>query len=573
MEGVLRGRLSPVLEPWYAPRMRPERLIAAGRVVLGVASLFAVWLDPDEPIRYAAIAYGVLLAYVVYAVVVATLLWRVEAVPRLWPVFTHAADLACFSLFIFFTDPASPFTVYFVFSLLAATLRWQVRGTVWTAAVVIGVFLGFGLYFGVLRHEPEFDLRGFIIRAVYLVVLACLFAYVGTQDQRTVREMSRLATWPDAVREDGESLARDMLAYAGPLLEAPKVVLAWSEIDTPWRRLTIWEQGLEMDERESADAPLVSREIRDRAFICRPGPNGRTLVQEPNGLRLALWEGRPVEEEFARRFAASTVVSVPVQGESVTGRLFVLNKADPTLDDLVLTEIVGGVIAARLDARNLTEQLRQASATEERIRLARDLHDGALQSFTGIALRLAAIRRMMNSDGSAAIAALEETQRMLASEQRDLRFFIQELKPAAAPSESTPLKARLDELAQRMEREWDLRVELSLDEQSNRLPGSLGRDVYHIIREALVNAARHGSASLARVAVGSTGAAIVTIVIADNGCGFPFTGRYSAEELTKLNLGPRNLCERVQAMNGSMVLESGPAGAQLNVILPFGAAA
>ena len=155
--------------------MRPERLIAAGRVVFAVTSLFAVWLDPDEPIRYATVAYGVLLAYVVYAATVATLLWRVEAVPRLWPVVMHAANLACFSLFIFFTDPASPFTVYFVFALLAATLRWQVRGTMWTATIVIAVFFGFGIYFGIILDDPEFDLRGFIIRSVYLFVLAGLF--------------------------------------------------------------------------------------------------------------------------------------------------------------------------------------------------------------------------------------------------------------------------------------------------------------------------------------------------------------------------------------------------------------
>jgi len=67
----------------------------------------------------------------------------------------------------------------------------------------------------------------------------------------------------------------------------------------------------------------------------------------------------------------------------------VLDKIDSTFDDLILSEIVAGVIAARLDAFYLAEQLRQAAATEERIRLARDLHDGVLQSFTGIALRTA----------------------------------------------------------------------------------------------------------------------------------------------------------------------------------------
>jgi len=443
----------------------------------------------------------------------------------------------------------------------------------WTATIVIAVFFGFGIYFGIVLHDPEFDLRGFIILSVYLFVLAGLFGYVGTQDRRTVREMSRLATWPETVRDDTESLARDLLEYAAPLLEAPKVTLAWSEIDAPWRRLATWDRGSWLHDRQSADADLVSGGIRDRAFICRRSPNGRTLVQEPNGLRLAPWEGDPLDADFAHRFAPGTVLSVPIQGESFTGRLFVLDKADPTLDDLILTEIVGGVIAARLDAYYLTEQLRQTSATEERIRLARDLHDGVLQSFTGIALRLAAIRRLMDSDRAAAISAVEDAQRMLASEQRDLRFFIQELKPAAAPPEGATLETRLDELAQRMEREWDLRVELTVNGQCSRLSVSLCRDIYHIIREALVNAARHGSASLARVTVAPAGVDAITVAIADNGRGFPFTGRYSTDELTKLNLGPKNLRERVRAMNGSMVLESGPAGADLNVILPLDAAA
>jgi signal transduction histidine kinase len=541
-------------------------------VVLAVASLFAVWLDPDEPMRHASIAYGVLLTYVVYAGAVATLLWRVEAVPRLWPLVTHAVDLACFSLFIFFTDPASPFTVYFVFSLLAATLRWQVRGTAWTASIVITVFLAFGVYFGLVLEDPAFELRGFIIRSVYLFVLAGLFAYVGTQDRRTVREMSQLATWPEAGEGETEGLARDLLAYAASLLEAPRVMLTWSELDTPWRRLAMWDHDVWTHARDATDSPLVHDDIRDRAFICRRGRHGRTLLQEPGGQRLALWEGQPVDAGFAARFPYATLLSVPVQRENVTGRLFVFDKSDLTLDDLVLTEIAGAVMAARLDAHHLTGQLRETSATEERIRLARDLHDGVLQSFTGIALRLAAIRRLMDSDRAAASVALEDAQRMLASEQRDLRFFIQELKPAAARPDHTPLETRLEELAQRMEREWDLRVELSMTGAIEQLPVPLCRDVYHLVREALVNAARHGAASLARVTLGPAGTQAIAVSIADNGRGFAFTGRYATDDLVRLDLGPRNLRDRVQAINGTLLLESRPGGSELHVTLPLGAA-
>lgn len=65
-----RSTLPSMSDRLYAPRLRPERLIAAGRVVLAVSSLFAVWLDVDEPVRYAPVAYGVLLGYMLYAVAV-----------------------------------------------------------------------------------------------------------------------------------------------------------------------------------------------------------------------------------------------------------------------------------------------------------------------------------------------------------------------------------------------------------------------------------------------------------------------------------------------------------------------
>ena len=561
-------------KPLYTPRLRLERLIAGGRVVLAVSSLFAVWLDVDEPVRLAQVAYGVLLSYVVYATAAAALLWRVETVSPWWSVVTHATDLVCFSLFIFFTEgPASPFTVYFVFALLSATLRWQARGTFWTALVVIAAFFGFGIYFGIVLEDREFDLRALIIRGVYLVVLAVLLRYVGTQDQRTLREMWGLAAWPHTMHQDAESLQKDLLAYAAPLLEAPKIVLAWTEFDTPWRQLAIWDRGVWRRERHPLGQELVREAIHDRPFIRSIAPAQRTLVQDPNGPQLAVWQGDPIDEEFARRFAPGAVLSVPIRAESFEGRLFVLEKTDATFDDLVLAEIVAGVVSARLDAFYLTEQLRQAAATEERIRLARDLHDGVLQSFTGIALRLPAIRQLIRTDTAAAASALEALQRVLASEQRDLRFFIQELKPAVSPSEGVPLEIRLSELATLIEREWDLRIELCVATLSGRVSPAMCRDIYHIVREGLVNAARHGDASQVRVAIGPAGADAITVSIADNGRGFPFSGRYSAEDLANLNLGPKTLRERVRAINGSLILDSSSGGAVLSIVLPLRAAA
>src|SRR4030067_454383 len=71
----------------------------------------------------------------------------------------------------------------------------------------------------------------------------------------------------------------------------------------------------------------------------------------------------------------------------------------------------------------------QAAPMDERIRLARDLHDGVLQSLTGAALQLQTVGRLFAEDPQAARNRLQEIQNLLAEAQRELRFFIQRLTP------------------------------------------------------------------------------------------------------------------------------------------------
>ena len=312
----------------HARRLKPERLIAAGRVVLAVCSLFAVWLDPTEPVKSVHVAYGLLVAYVVYAGAVAAVVSRVETLSRWWPAVTHAVDLVFFSLFIVFTaGVGSPFTVYFVFALICGTLRWQARGTVWTAAVTLTIFTAFGIYFGLVLHDPAFDLRAFIIRGVYLFVLAVLLGYVGLHEQHMLREMWLLASWPHAVHADLETLVRNLLGYGEPLVGAPHAVLAWSEHDAPRRLVASWHRGQWSCQRQSSDTELVAKHVADRAFICVDLPAGRTLIQtDTKSLDLVPWVGEALDRDFAQRVASRTVLSVPIAGESFSGRLFLLDK-------------------------------------------------------------------------------------------------------------------------------------------------------------------------------------------------------------------------------------------------------
>jgi signal transduction histidine kinase len=289
---------------------------------------------------------------------------------------------------------------------------------------------------------------------------------------------------------------------------------------------------------------------------------------------LARWRGSPLDAELRERFDVRAVLSVPIAGESIEGRLFFVGKPSMTSDDLVLGEIVAGVMAARLDHFYLNQRLQESVATEERIRLARDLHDGVLQSLTGIGLRLAAVRGMLGddprADPRAARDALEVLQGLIAREQRDLRFFIQELKPPplGAAGEGSSLAGSVAELVRRIELEWGLRAELRMQGLEEPISEELARDIYHVVREALVNAMRHGEASAVRLQIARGLGDTLSITVADNGRGFPFQGRYDHHELAERHLGPRTLLERVTSLHGTLAIESSASGARLDIAIP-----
>jgi signal transduction histidine kinase len=566
------------MEPLYSPQSRAERLIVTGRVVLALSSLFAIWIDPSEPAKYANIAYSLLVSYVAYAVAIAVVVWRADVLNPWQGLITHIFDLAFFTLFIYFTNgPASPFTTYFVFALVCATLRWRWQGTLWTAVASLASFFGLGLYFSEVAEDPAFQLYPLIVRGVYLAVMAVLLGYLGAHEERTRRDMSLLAGWPQSVPREIEPLVRALLEHAARALEAPRAILAWVEDEEPWLYLAS-RQGSEFSWTRAAPetfGDLVTPPLLDSGFLCFDAAAARPTVlrRGPGGLQR--WRGAPLVPALRERYGLRAFVSLPLRGESVEGRLFLADKPAMTADDLVLGEIVAGVVAARLDHFYLHRTLEDSATIEERIRLARDLHDGVLQSFTGIGLRLAALRTLLESDDKEAVrSTLEGVQKLIALEQRDLRFFIQELKPPPLTAGEEPgLAARIGELVQRMELEWGLRAELRVEGLDTPIAEAPAREIYLVVREALVNAVRHGEASAVRVAIRREGVGEgggLTITVTDNGRGFPVHGRWSHDALVEGNLGPRTLRERVASLDGTLALESTASGARLEIALPVG---
>jgi signal transduction histidine kinase len=550
-----------------------ERLIAGARLGLAAISLLAIWLNPSEPSRYAQTAYSLLAGYVAYALLIAILVWRSPTSLVRLRLLTHAFDLMIFPLFMHFTEgPTSPFFMYFVFSLICATLRWQWYGTLWTTMVALGTFIGMGVYAAQIMRDPAFELNRFIIRSVYLMVVATLLGYLGAYEERRRCEISKLAAWPRAIPRDTHVLVRRALEHAAGMLSAPRLLMAWEDREEPWLHLALWSRDKFRltSERAETFRPLVGAALSGMSFLC---PDVRASVPmvfhiSPSGVQR--WDGAPLHPELRARFDIVAVLALSLRGESLDGYLFALNKSHMTTDDLIFGEIVARQVAAHMDQFYLSQQRQQAAITQERFRLARDLHDGLLQSLSGVNLQLETLHHLRGAEPPQIYERVRDIQHQLTAVQRDLRTLIEGLRPGPLRrmEASFNLAARLDELGKRIERHWGLCVELRKGQVRGELPEDLGHQTYFIIHEAVINVARHAQATTVQVEL-SEPHNHLRIIVADNGCGFPFRGHYDLATLTAMSLGPRTLKERIASLGGTLVIDSSESGTRLDITLPL----
>jgi signal transduction histidine kinase len=535
--------------------VRGERLIATGRVLLALFTLAVVYLDPDlgSPRRLIPIAAG----FVVYALVLALLGWRAPMVAVRGRVAVHVIDFLVFSLFIELSHASvSPFFVFFLFSLLSALVRFAVKGMLITAGAAIATYVLMSATDNRLRGDPGF----LIMRATSLAVATFLLAYLGAYHERMRKELSKLAAWPVVGSEQSEVAIRETLQLARDLVSVPRALLAWEEDEEPWVVAAVLdgERFAVTRERPRFLESLVNETALEATFLERD--DAVLLVRQGKARRA---QGSPMTADGRRRFGVTTVLSAPVYGQTISGRIFFFDRDDFQFDDIAIVDIVARLVAARLDQLSVATRTRAAAVAQERLRVARDLHDGFLQSLTGASLQLEMTNRLIDTDPAAARERLRNVQELIAADQRELRALISGLRPDSQPPRPM-LGPRLEELAERFRRQWDVDVTITMQPPVPDLPDQLASEIYNLVSEGAVNAAKHSDASHIDVALHVT-PDDVAMSVADDGKGFPFTGTYTLEQLDSERRGPVTLKERVAALGGDLVLHSTPQGSRVEI--------
>jgi len=153
----------------------------------------------------------------------------------------------------------------------------------------------------------------------------------------------------------------------------------------------------------------------------------------------------------------------------------------------------------------------QEQVTSERRRLARELHDGAIQEIlaAGLAIDLCLADAPA---GSPMRAGLEDARRLTATALRRLRSSLQNLREGACDEELPELLRRLEDPACRFD------VSLEVTGLPVPLPEAVRRTLFHVASECVFNAAAHGGARHVVIRL-SYGPGVIALSVADDGHG------------------------------------------------------
>jgi signal transduction histidine kinase len=576
------------IPPEAGPTERLEKVLATARVLLATSSLAAIFVDPTEPSRYAGVAYGLLIFYAAYSLLILLLLQLRKWAPR-YTLLTHGIDMVWAAGICLFTEgPNSPFFLFFVFVLFAAAYRWRLPETVASATLMVVLLISEAalVTYGpaTIRLEAEYEMNRFIMRAAYLMILAFLLGYLAQEEKQLRAEGAASARLLAKGRVD-LGLRATLQAELDELLrifQSPQAQLLVEEAGSG--RFFLWQA-----ERKPAtgESLLYVKELDSVPPHFLAFPEGAAW----HGLRLSPRAGRAEWDciglddrgnklqpppRLANGFLAQTscrsflAASIDF-GKEFTGRLFLLDpgrrrERESDLHFLQMLVRNAGPVVYNV---YLLRRLRSRAGAMERARVARELHDGAIQSLIAVEMQVDVLRKQAEAASQPLAHELEHIQQLLRDEVQALRELIQQMKPLdIAPRQLLEFLAVTVEL---FRRESGVAASFVTDLEDVPLPPRVCRELARIVQEALANVRKHSRARHAVVWFGLQNG-YWKLVIDDDGRGFDFAGRLSHAELDAARRGPLVIKERVRSIGGELTIESTPGrGARLEITLPSAA--
>jgi signal transduction histidine kinase len=201
------------------------------------------------------------------------------------------------------------------------------------------------------------------------------------------------------------------------------------------------------------------------------------------------------------------------------------------------------------EAERTREEMALRRAGEERLRIARDLHDSLTHSISVIKVQAGIAVHLARKDGQEPTAVLLAIQEASGAAMRELRATLGVLRSPSDEDDVGP--ARVGALAARP---WaaGVPVQLSVTGRPRDLPADVDQAGYRVVQEALTNVARHAGPAAAEIHV-EYAPAQLTVSVTDD-------GQASTVRPVTPGVGLRGMRERVTGLGGTLHAAPGPDG-------------
>ena len=234
---------------------------------------------------------------------------------------------------------------------------------------------------------------------------------------------------------------------------------------------------------------------------------------------------------------------------------------------LSFTEDVTERTERETELRRLSRQLLYARDAEQR-RIARDLHETAVQSMAALKMMLGRIANLLPKSNKQARDLARSTTEIADEIIREVRTISHLMHPPLL--DEGGLYPALHWYARGFSERSGIAANLQMDEGFGRLPRDTEIAIFRIVQEALTNVHRHSGSHDAIIRVARSDAG-VRVEIEDHGKGMPVLSGPAGGKDVQLGVGTAGMRERVAQLRGTFEIKGAPAkGTVVSAILPVG---
>jgi signal transduction histidine kinase len=507
----------------------------------------------------------------------------------------YTLDVIICGLVVYFSGPfgghpnfgnGSPFYRYGMSTAFAAALAYRYPGGI-AAAIGYDLFILLGIFFpapGPTYTPNMIDIAGSLIDTPIAALLAAFIASLLASYAQSKRREQENGRWQRALLNVGETIVRASSDKERLLQKGAEQLCQGGHFD---RVVIALIEGTGDDEQEErAKREIASCIEVDRADSALPDRSKAALEQVAHsGQKLIAFEPLSGADQNGYNIARLYLPFLDGHVPMILGAESRRQQPFDSKQETFLT-IAGAQLSIALDNMHLTEQMIQLAASEERSRIAREIHDGIAQLVYMLSLQAETCVAQSHQIAEAAeedaelitplakrLAKLVTLSKQALWETRNYMFSLKPLMSGA-----TTLDQMLTTQVREFEAISSLPVRLEIegataaqgeDRRITSRQARIGAAIFRIVQEALTNAYKHAAATGVQIHLRYQPGGI-QVTICDNGRGLPSDQAGQPEDRRIYSgHGLRGMRERAKELGGSFELGQSPnGGVKIRVWIP-----